>query len=1701
MRDLELWRRLTAADDESPSEVAPLLQELAGLQMMHRAPFLGFVDRLLRHDRSDIRAAAVSVLGGALGVSGVARVVEMLDDDDPTVRERAVDALRVCVNSFPARWAHAVFHPRPDVRRYALQLDVPEKVAHYGAYLRCDPAVADLARTHPWPPNALPLVLHMLVREELDEAEAVPVLLSADPAELRSVMSRSVRRAYDRVRWVLAEAGRRPTIPAIDGFDLLDVWCRVAFASDARRKLLQRMTDALFTKHDPQLRQRFCVAALKHGADHGFAEDVLRLVCSCYPHAVLFAGLPRELRRAAIFGLYWNRQRIGTPLADIALALLDDGFAERPDGTVDLTIAAMLAGFYAVKRVPTLVHRFGEDALVEAARTQPEAWPVICELPEESGGGAAWFLKRLKHSPDYAPLLAIGLPIWHRWHAEAEAEASGRKNPDTKTLFTRILDGLDSATCGDVLVAVGRGPITGNPPLRPKTLERLVDQLEPKIKARDLPDVFVRLMPIAEPESTALAVLERLARRREAKAFAKAVKTLDALNLLRLLELCDGGLTLQRAKEHALAKALQDHAEPDVKDWAKRILEGFVRTESAAARPRATGIRHLTAKQKTAISDAPAPGLSDALEPALSCPAIGVAEALKDRPDPPGPNITVCLALIGSADPIAQTAEQLERWAGPDTAFRDRLTKAVVKHWEGQAGLPPLANAFLHRWERHGFALLQWLDSLRGGLAEALRAVLDVDGPYARLIMFEGLASAVLLRRYRQPARVTPFGTAEIVTLLVEQLDTDLGVFAARILVALHMHGAAKDHMGRLRPRVVELAADMSGDTLRELERWVKIDGLKARTMPARPHVARLRADLLLEIRNMKDLASLERLCAGGNPKVVHEATLRLIELGARGHARLVALLHRRPMISAAATIAESIPLWSDADSVAAAAKLVTDPEVEPELRFRIALALAEAGDASLVDQALLAVRQPSESLWLTARDWEMLRERSGDDRLTSVLLAGSPHPHAYQRAVKWLVEHGGDGDDVRAALTEFLEAGTERPVYLRRMAARRLLEMRDLTGLVVCLGHLLDREYKPYRWLYDRVDAGTLERVVDHILDATLLGGRHACHEERCHELTKSKALSVQARERAFRRMLLEGQDPMVRQKVVGALGFSFGREVKLEQVAHIFAWGVRRGRELTGRLFRVRMTERRQDFGYTRLNENTIFVSPLPVLRQDRHGRDIVEGLVLHEFGHHMYHRAPQAQKVWRRAHKEGIGSVLNLVADEHLERNLRAVDPTFGDRLKRLAAYAFQHSNREVKVDRLLNMLLASAAEALCERPLGVAFDEESVEVPGGALLRELDRRGHPFARFVRAMRMGLGNRSGDPLLQRALDLFKGNFRHNDMQALYEIALKLSEMYGGDTGLADTFGGHESLEWSEREGSIHGDGLADDDVQQEVERILNPRGRKDSGRPGRPGGKLQINVAGDADFDRIDRIEPVPPERDKHRAMALEVRRHSERLRNYLTELGLAMVPRRARLRGRAFDRTRARAVVLRRDPRMLVAREIEIHSDLFIGVVIDCSGSMSSGGSMDKAHRFGVLLAEACKDLHGVDARFFGFTDRVIFDAGDKRNCAVTSLRPTGGNNDAAGLYYAATTAAASARRSKLLVMISDGLPTECSVLALRNLVHQLTKRRGILCAQVAVRSLTEVCFPHYIELTEPELDRSVRRFGEIVSGLARRALGR
>ncbi|MGH1344555.1 MAG: hypothetical protein ACRBN8_23550 [Nannocystales bacterium] len=1694
MNDLELWERLTNIDDDEDLEgLAAMLHTLCELAFHHRAPFLGFVDALLRHPSGLLRGAAVSLLGGTKGHGGFERIAAALDDPEAHVRSMAVRALRASCGTAPKRWAHAVFHPREDVRRLALETEPPRAMQSLATYLRADPELRGLAREAPWPKKPSGLVFDMLLRGHVDAIEAGDALANAPVSDLRSLLSHSVRRTADFVGTSLAtfEGG----IPlAHEGRDVLDLWCRVYWACDqSRSALIRSLAEAVLAKGG-SLRSRAAFSLLLHGQRDEHLPETLQLAVACHPSLLRSSALPLEARKGAVLGLRTHRARllrVKPALIETLLASPLVGSAE----SFDLTTAALLASFIPGRGVATLRDIAGDEALLAAAVATPGAWTMLAELPDDADGGPQWFISGMRALDPGAAVGFIAAAAPH-WLLLSSAAKHNAKEDAPPTLLDRVIDSLDSSTAAEVLIRVASSPGTGG---TKKQLSKLTALLCANSQGADLRRLLTALLPTATDERT-LGVLQDVLHNHDADELVRAVLSLgtDAQGSFCVHA---GSLSIPRDAEQAIASALRQHDTPDIANWAASTLN-LLRTPAPTSSKRALGVHSLTLAEMDAIAGATEAALPGALASAFASPCHGLCSALARRGTPSAPSIHVCVALVACADRMNNVAAQLDRFGEGTDAFIQSLAPLAVELWENNPALPPLANALLHRWENHGFALLTWIDGMRGGLAQALRRSASLDEALPRRLLWEGISHVVLLRRYRQSARMRPWATAEVMTLLVEHLDTDIGASAARMLAAFHLTTFATEHLERLRDRVIMLAPDMDAATRRELDRWVRIDGLGARATPARRRVVKLGEDRLAAIRGSSDTGWLLRSCSSANEAVVHEATLRLVALGAQGQRALAGLLVEPPSETALLVVAESVSRWKDGDALEQVRVLARSNATPAQHRFRIAVGLHLRPEEGWGIVALAAVAAPSPSTWLTTKDWGLLVQLVPDKRTLSTALTGSIHPHAYQRAVTWLLEHGGDDDQSLCALRVFLRAGVHRPTFLRRATARRLLAHGDRSGIMVCLAQVFDPDTKSYPWLYDAtINHAEHNTVAQHALDAALLGGPDFCGEDRCLALIRADAVQAGVRNDALQRMLLHGQDSKVREALVAEVSGGALRDVKLGQVSELFAWGVRKGRELTGHFFSVHMTDRRQDLGYTRMTENTIYVSPLPLLRGDRHGKDVVEALILHEYGHHLYHRDPESQRLWKRAVKEGIGSLLNLVADEHLERRLRAVDASYGDRLKRLAAYAFQHTNRELEVQKLLLMLQASTFEALSARPLGVAFDPASVVVDSGLVLRELDRRGHPFARFVRAMRMGLGNRHDDPLLGRALSLFKGGFRHKDMRGLYEIAIELSLMYGSQSDLAEAYGGHESLEWGEREGSVHGSGIGDAEVQQEVERILKPPSASATdGGSGRPGA-LQINVGSDAGFSEIRKVERVATDRDRHRSLAVEVRRYAFRLRTYFEEIGLAMVSKRGRMRGRAFDRTRLKAVVTRRDPRMLIARELEVQTDLFIGVVIDCSGSMSAGGSMEKAHRFGVLLAEAARGLPGIDARFFGFTDRVIYDAGDENNCAVTTLKPGGGNNDAAGLHHAASVAAASRRRAKILVMISDGLPTECSVHSLRNLVDQLTRRKGIVCAQVAVRPLTEVCFPHYIELLDPELNRAVRRFGEIISSLARRALQR
>lgn len=668
------------------------------------------------------------------------------------------------------------------------------------------------------------------------------------------------------------------------------------------------------------------------------------------------------------------------------------------------------------------------------------------------------------------------------------------------------------------------------------------------------------------------------------------------------------------------------------------------------------------------------------------------------------------------------------------------------------------------------------------------------------------------------------------------------------------------------------------------------------------------------------------------------------------------------------------------------------------------------------------------------------------------------------EAAIEQLEEQ--DGAAVMALLARMREEPAEAPketapaVAEKKEEEPRFVASDDLESILLSGDARLERD------LLDRVsngsfDSATSTRIVRDLIDGSV------DHENR------KRALSLVKPDR-----------------------FSKARAIRT--LAEIAAWGIERGQELTGKTFRFRLYGTGQgEVGMTYLGGRVIHFNPLPLLRGEMDGRRIVEAIILHEIGHHRWNTGPGWGAIQETAQEEELGSLLNLVQDEHLERNLRSIDTEWGDSLKILAAWAFQRAGRDFDIASLLALLGGASFRVLVRAGLQPARDRSKVAINSGRLLRELEAHGSSFSRFIRALRMGLGNRTGDPKVTEALALFGKGFRESTPRELLDIARELKRIFGDELGLADTVGLHGATAADADELAEKLPGISDGDLQDAIESIRQgPRepGTKQQQPPAAP----VLNRGASSDFAEITEVVTLPFQAHEYWELAKGVAGWSRRLRRFLETLGLSRITLRRRTAGSAVDRSALQRAVIGGDPRLLKARRTIHRADLFLGVVIDCSGSMAQGESMERAHLFAALIAEAARGLQGIDARFFGFTDEVIYDAGTASQCAVAQLEPQGGNNDAAALWYVSRVALASRRSARLLVMISDGSPTECSVESLRALVKKLTAG-GIACAQVAVQPIEEVCFPDYVLVDDADLSDAVGRFGRVVARLVRKTV--
>ena len=1700
MDDLRLWNDLATRSADDPILGQQILEfetdRADGKKKADRWVFISDFIRVLPHQSDEVQTAILQLLTGMSGQPAIKAIVDCIKKPAATpVVAAAAESLVKNGQSFEWQLVHAFFSKDKETRQVARSLVDSPITAAMGLHLLVDddirpellPKLYGLKLPiesidmifHLWKSNVVSLqkaqwlmygIVHSAIINGIEHDVVklgIPMQLLDALFEAGDFPAPNVENLAPRANWLmelLFNPDLNEPLPAL-GVDVSHHWLEDSYAAYFGRK-----------SHMPALVLAMLIWLRRLPEQ---PQRVVNLAMYLDLRVTNLEWIPKSKRREALIALYGKPFHKDHLQADIALELLQGSpIVRRESGQLDLAVIGSLVRCIAAP-TETFESLFSKEQVVAAFLESPEDSIVFFEAPLST--------KYICH------VLEI---LWR--------QGNGKKNRIRTCAMLAlnlpgsrlgILDDLEAEQWSSLLAETLRivDGSTSNYP--EKRLSLLAKQLSFQLKENFVPTIET-ILALKHPHKNQLAVEVFIELTREIPV-ATIVPLASALadpDLESFLMLVDHAAGVPFAIERQLVDKLSKSKNSFAASWAEERLKSLG-PNPAPAKPVATETEQLTSAEADEIANCPENELTAKIAPALRSPSHGLVAALQRRPSPAKANSTVVSALVGCHDNVRDVDVQASLYCGNSPKASSKVKDAVKRHWKNNSGLTLLGNAFNYLWEYHLFLI----DASIERLSELTELAHELKTPVFAEVLWSAASRLANVQAARNKQRYYELISPTLFESCVLELRGANGEVAAAILVRAFL--TRDSDVEHLRNEVIELVPLLPEKVRNALSRWVSVEGLTSANRIERGRAAaKIKGSLHARIENSNNLADLKRWCADSNWKVVDSATSRLLELGAQGVEALLEVLVAEPLPPRFDIVAETIPffdplLQETTDALEFLRGLAIDSDSSPFRKFMLSSQLLQTdslqGNPELIDSLVAAVKEGGDLQWFISHDWNTSigAIKSKMDELDFAIQAStSNQSQAYLKAINLLTSGRSLSSEHVTAVEDFLRCGSRRAYDTRSAAAEWLRIEESKIGLPLVAANLVNE--------YSAISQASFDEV-ERITQSAVASGCRATENAIIQSLPKALHLTEEQKTKILEWLVANACHVSTSDAAVPLLNAE-GVDSKLNQVARTFKWGIDQGLELLGQKFRVSMLTD-SDLGYTRLHENKVFVNILPIMEGKQNGQKVVEGLILHELGHHIYHKGKSNQKIWKKAQREGLHGLLNIVSDEHLERNLRTKDRSYDSRLKQLSSFAFQHNSKDFGVGNLLQLLNVRSLEVLSEIKLGVTDTPFRVRVDSGQLLRQLETSGSSFSRFFRALRMGLGNRFDDPKVAEALKLFDRSFRNSNMRKLYEITLKLKEIFQHDTGFTNFISQDSLIFPNELERARAGRGLTDDLIEREIQRITSREELERSRASGGGTGGRAINVIDEIEFDRISNVLKAPRNREAERELAQTVVGPAKMLRAYLSDLGEKYVQQRRRLNGYRLDRQAVNRLVTRQDPRIMISRRREFRNDLFIGVAIDCSGSMTYYDNMGLAKRFAALLAEATRDVDGIDLKLIGFTHNTIFDVGDNHCNSIHTLHAGGGNNDAAGLWHIAQEALRSKRKSRLLVMISDGLPTECSVESLRTLVQNLTQKFGICCAQLAVEELEEVCFPNYVLVKSSSEAAAIRKFGATIAKLIRKTI--
>jgi len=825
---------------------------------------------------------------------------------------------------------------------------------------------------------------------------------------------------------------------------------------------------------------------------------------------------------------------------------------------------------------------------------------------------------------------------------------------------------------------------------------------------------------------------------------------------------------------------------------------------------------------------------------------------------------------------------------------------------------------------------------------------------------------------------------------------------------------------------------------------------------------------------------------------------------------------------------------FDDPDDDIQTAALHTAASIAPERATQLALSLVtgHGPETTALALSILEERAPDQVVDLVlqklrrARLWVGLRfldfiETKAPERFPEAVRLALRSRCSWVRARAARELPKVMGEDCKATLRNMLN---DRAYDVRRAAFETLREVAPEQTVELAL-EALDDEDDDVRWaalkaLADHDDPRLVESILPLARDESASVRRLAIRilrrfdDPRVASELVSSVNDVEEDVRKEALAILRGERGPVPalDRLKASLGHQGDWQHLRRRVEEVNRWAQRVGSELLGKP--VIVQNYRQGLGRTHRGSQhvVIKISDSPLTSGHPHGADIMRGLALHEIGHHLCERWARTLKGIARS--EGVETIYNYLRDERLERILRARRPEWGTYFDRLTSYAF--ANQPVKIRladyaALTSQTPEQVREAIARGdlpgeliPRPVAGGPELVRLRAWDMLM-LPGAVQPLPAFAYCLRTGFDPaRIPDPRIARAMALVPKNLKDLDLPEVLQVARKIADVIGRQN--------KDQLEaWLRHVRRVRRIWAALSKLLQRLAdtgnlppwlqqgapgiRINQPLPLEGQPRPvaSRGRGTKCLNLGSRRDFPPLREERELRAEPAAQAQLVASIRPHIRRLRTHLERLSTRPLEVLASRRGHRIDIPQARKAAVVPTPNLLVFSAEEQATDAYIGILIDRSNSME-GEKLERAKAFGALVAESARGIRGLAGHVNAFDHVTFYRLGDFRRNAIAALTAGGGNNDAGALARTAELALQSRKRNKLLIMISDGSPTQCTLESLKNLVADLTSNYGIVCVQAAVEAIEEPAFPHYVDLSNYPFEEAVARFGALVMRL-------